>query len=192
MKSILLATLIVASTTPALATIDDDERPTLGGSVHVAVQDDEPTGLNGALHVLFALIGPAVIGGELSGRFGSTDKKNCPADRGDPDAPRASISRVCFAPSIDALALVGVEWGDGVSVRALAGAGPAWRVFTYGGDRSESGWSLSWMGRGMVLLQAGEALGGRWRVGVSLEGTGYDTDRPVFGGGLIFEATIID
>ncbi len=185
---------LLACSLPALA---DPPGPTIGGAVAVgqAHQQDGPrldVRLQGWLP---AALGPLRLG--LEGAFvleGEESGGSCHFGEPQTGDDRPSIGQACIESGLGARMLLGVEAGQRWIGRLEGGVGPVWRrAFDLrDGEGLDSRWSLSLVGRASGLLAVGDMLGGRWRVGVSLEAGSLDGEAPAYAGGLVFEAVVID
>lgn len=165
--------------------------PTLGmalviGSGHAS----DRTRLDLRMHAL-GVLGDWRLGGEVLGTIegDEADEDRCGRKALDGIAP--AIAEACIEPSLALHALAGHTWGDAIALRLEAGGGVArrWQLI---GSQQTSRWALSWVARAMPSIAVGDALGAIWRIGPSVELTGFDANAPRWGVGLVFEATSYD
>lgn len=199
--ALLCLAALAADGGPAHAARPDDPGPTLGGAVAVGQAHGKAgprldVRLQGWLPPSLLALGPLRIGlegafaleGEESGgacSFGASDTASA-------DAP--AIGRACIESGVGARLAVGAEVGTRWIGRLEGGVGPIWRraLDLDDGAGADSRWSLSLVGRALGLVQIGDMLGGRWRVGLSAEASSFDAEAPAYAAGLVFEAAVID
>ena len=197
-----LGASILMCAVPTRAASPEDPGVTIGGAVVVGMahHDDGPR-LDARMQVWLppSLVPDTALRLGLEGAFllvGAEELEGCDfVDRDvvlGPDAG-AAVAAPCIEIAASGRFLVGGEWGDGPIARLELAAGLAWRQ-SIDPDLNDSAdrWSSTVVGRAVGLVPVLRALGGDWRVGLSLEGSSFDAGMPVLGGGLVFEAVVID